>query len=205
MICPRCGKEIQLSDDSRFCSGCGLEFQRQTAPIVQQPIQQTAIEEPKEQTIQQIAAQKELVTLNKVEKNTSANGMIGLLLVVAFVCLICGAFPITILLVIIAIIMGVDKSKRKNRMDMLSHISAGQQIVNVCPKCKSPDIEMSMVQTGGFTTHGTTRVADNINPLHPFTHTNVKKGNDYTSYSYGNQCHCRNCGFVFAKPEVHYI
>ena len=29
MICPRCGKEIQLSDDSRFCPGCGLEFQRQ--------------------------------------------------------------------------------------------------------------------------------------------------------------------------------
>ena len=197
MICPRCGKEIQLSDDSRFCSGCGLEFQRQTS---QQPIEQ-----PQEKTIQQIAAQKELTTLDKVDKNSSNNTIVIICLIASVICLLCGAFPITIILVIVAIIMGVDKSRRKNRMNMLSNISAGKQIINVCPKCKSPDIEMNMVQTGGFTMHGTSRVSNNINPLHPFTHTNVRKGNDYTAYSYGNQCHCRNCGYVFAKPEVHYV
>jgi len=26
MLCPRCGKDIELSPNSRFCPGCGLEF-----------------------------------------------------------------------------------------------------------------------------------------------------------------------------------
>lgn len=34
MFCPRCGKEIEVSNESRFCSGCGLEFSWQPAPTV---------------------------------------------------------------------------------------------------------------------------------------------------------------------------
>lgn len=26
MFCPRCGKEIEITEDFRFCPGCGLEF-----------------------------------------------------------------------------------------------------------------------------------------------------------------------------------
>ena len=29
MYCTRCGKEIEISADSRFCNGCGLEYQWQ--------------------------------------------------------------------------------------------------------------------------------------------------------------------------------
>lgn len=27
MFCTRCGKEIEISETSRFCNGCGLEYQ----------------------------------------------------------------------------------------------------------------------------------------------------------------------------------
>lgn len=29
MFCERCGKEIEITPDSRFCPGCGLEYQWQ--------------------------------------------------------------------------------------------------------------------------------------------------------------------------------
>lgn len=248
MICPRCGKEIQLSDDSRFCSGCGLEFQRAPEPkspteincpncnaviqpdakfcpmcgkevTIQQQIQPPEIQENeyhveqyKDETInrnidiQTQLAQKELDKINakNVNETRESFAVIGLL-AIAILAFAVGAILPGIIFALLFIVYTIKVGNRINRKKELEHLAAGEKIINVCPKCKSPDIEMNMVQSGGFTTHGTTRVADNINPLHPFTHTNVKKGNDYTSYSYGNQCHCRNCGHVFARPEVHYM
>lgn len=99
----------------------------------------------------------------------------------------------------------VEANKIKNRVSELKELSSGKKIVNICPRCKSQNIQMQMVQTGSTTTHGVSRVSNNINPLHPFTHTNVRKGNDYSNITYGNQCHCLDCGFVFSKPDVLYL
>ena len=247
MICPRCGKEIQLSGDSRFCPGCGLEFQRAPEPksptetncpncnaviqpdakfcpmcgkeIIAQPqIQPPSIQNAEYPTerynensisatddIQVQLAQKELATLKKETNSGKALLYATILLALSVMSFCFKLYFGGIFFGIVFIAHIISDANKRNRKQEVEHLAAGQKILNVCPRCKSPDIDMSMVQTGGFTTHGTTRVADNINPLHPFTHTNVKKGNDYTSYSYGNQCHCRNCGNVFAKPEVHYM
>lgn len=99
----------------------------------------------------------------------------------------------------------VEANKIKNRVNELKELSNGKKIVNICPRCKGQNIQMQMVQTGTTTTHGVSRVSNNINPLHPFTHTNVRKGNDYSNITYGNQCHCLDCGFVFSKPDILYL
>jgi uncharacterized membrane protein YvbJ len=52
MICPRCGKDIQLSDDSRFCSGCGLEFVWQ--PNVPQQETNIALQEEQVETLRKL-------------------------------------------------------------------------------------------------------------------------------------------------------
>ncbi len=110
--------------------------------------------------------------------------------------------PLSFILWLVFAGKAANKDQHKKQ---LQHIASGRKIVNVCPKCKSPDVEMDMVQSGGFTSHGTSRMGKNINPLHPLTHTNIRRGMDYTSFSYRNQCHCKNCGHVFSRPEVYYL
>lgn len=151
-------------------------------------------------------AQQELNTLNKnMDSKNKSNVMIVILLILTIASFALGIIPGGILFLIVLLAYAGSVGKKQNRKTELEHLAAGQKIINVCPKCKSENIEMHMVQTGGFTTHGTSRVANNINPLHPFTHTNVKKGTDYDFTTYGNQCHCLNCGNVFPRPEVHYV
>jgi ribosomal protein L37AE/L43A len=188
MICPNCNADIQ--DNSKFCSSCGKEiFAGQTDDIQVQ------------------LAKAELQNDEKTDETPAQVFSVVCFLGIIAVIIFKPSWSIIAIPILLFFGVGFAHSARitKAHKEELKQIASGKKIVNVCPKCKSPDIEMSMVQTGGFTSHGTTRIADNINPLHPLTHTNVKKGNDYTSYSYGNQCHCRNCGYVFAKPEVHYM
>lgn len=109
------------------------------------------------------------------------------------------------LFIILGIVFWYTSTQVKRHREQLEHLAKGEKIVNVCPKCKSENIQMSMVQSGNVTTHGISRVSKNINPFHPFTHTNVKKGTDYSFATYDNQCQCLNCGRVFYRPEVHYI
>ena len=190
MFCKKCGTEIQ--DDAKFCPMCAT-------PV------ETA-EQEKEPDLQTKLAQEELEVLNKSKKHDSKiDTIMGFLFLVSIALIISKHYFVGIIAFIISLsVLGYSVSKDKKR-DTLEHLSKGEKILNVCPKCKSANIEMSMVQTGNITTHGTSRVSNNINPLHPFTHTNVKKGADYNFATYGNQCHCRNCGFVFIKPEVHYV
>lgn len=37
MFCTRCGKEIEITADSRFCPGCGLEYQWQPVETITPP------------------------------------------------------------------------------------------------------------------------------------------------------------------------
>ena len=60
---------------------------------------------------------------------------------------------------------------------------------------------MNMVESGEVTVQGKTTISDNINPLRPFTHTNIRYSPIATNIHYKNKCHCLNCGFVFDKPE----
>ena len=115
------------------------------------------------------------------------------------------SFLLVPLCFILSIVFWYTSRMVKRHREQLEHLAKGEKIVNVCPKCKSENIVMNMVQTDSYTTHGVTRISDNMNPLHPFTHTNVRKGADHTTNSFGSQCHCKNCGHVFSQPEVHYV
>lgn len=231
MNCPMCGKEV--ADDAKFCPMCGASldmFDTPVMPVVEK--QQAPAEEKlkgygkydykrkhpetlveKEQPtvdpnadLQTQLAQKELIELNKNSQSKTKSGLITFVLLLITIAAFCvKAILPGIFFLIIMLVYANASVKRDERKEELEHLAKGEKIVNVCPRCKSDNIEMSMVQTSGMTTHGVSRVSDNINPLHPFTHTNVQKGNDYDFATYGNQCHCKNCGHVFSKPEVHYV
>ena len=210
MNCPICNKEMRIDTEQvgvdydnipifhrfAYCDNC---MRKKDIDIDESAMDQSKINQAR-------FAREELGKIEKAEKITAVNNSgIIIIFVAAGVCLLVGAFPLTILLVIIGLYQLIVKSSKDNRKNQLEQISAGKKIINVCPKCKSDNIVMDMVQKGSFTMHGTSRIADNINPLHPFTHTNIHRGNDYSSAIYGNQCYCRDCGNVFDRPEVHYI
>lgn len=151
-------------------------------------------------------AQRELKALNKnVDSKNKSQVLTVILVILAIGSFLAEAYFGCIFFMIVAIVYSISMKNKRRRKYELEHIANGNKIVNICPKCKSENIEMHMVEKSSYTTHDRSRVSNNINPLHPFTHTNVKMGSDHTSVSYGNQCHCLDCGFVFARPEVHYI
>ena len=227
MKCPQCGSEA--ADTMKFCPMCGTALDKfepivpveETPPAPVQdrkgygkydykrkhptPAPQPQYAEPAKDMQTQLARQE----LDVINKNKESNLKVTILsiLMIALIALAfwAKAYGGGLFFCIILIGYWIGTSNKKKRAAELTPLANGKKIVNVCPKCKSDNIEMSMVQTGGVTSHGTTRVSDNINPLHPFTHTNVSQGMDFTSNSFGNQCHCKNCGHVFAQPEVHYV
>ena len=216
MNCPICNGEMRIESEKvgvdsnnlpifhriAYCDKCykmkdiDEEPQQQSAPVVQ----------PKPVDLQTRLAQEELDTLNKKSDSKNKSNAIMIILILLAVGSFCaGAIFSGLFFVIVLLVYAAKVGTQMQRKEELEHLASGKKIVNVCPKCKSENITMQMVQKSTFVMHDKTRVSDNINPLHPFTHTNVKKGNDYSTPIYGNQCHCLNCGHVFAKPEVHYI
>lgn len=193
MICPNCNNQIQ--DNYNLCPYCGVSFI--------QPQPQIQYQQP-QMNIQQQAAKNEL---NKMKKNGSSSN--GLLLgfaaiIIAVICLVFGIFLGFIFFTIAAILMFIQNANTKKRMKDLDNISQGKTQYRLCPRCKSPNIQMNMVETGSTVQQGTTRISENINPLQPFTHVNVKTGPTISNTTYGNKCHCLACGHVFDKPEIIY-
>jgi uncharacterized Zn finger protein (UPF0148 family) len=206
MICPKCKKE--LPDGSKFCNHCGNPIN------TEQPKQQP--QQPRVQkTIQQIGAETELKRLQSSHwkiKYFFVMG-IGIAILIAGIAIYAtiptaeytvtyGPIIVGLIIFIVGVVLFTNTNDRINELKPLAN---GHRIINVCPKCKSPKIQMHLVQTNTVTSHGTTRVANNVNPLHPFTHTNIKQGNDYTSAAYGNMMICLNCGCTFTDPDKFYM
>lgn len=216
MNCPICNGEMRIESEKvgvdgnnlpifhriAYCDTCYKmkdiddEPQQQSAPVVQQ----------QPMNLQAQLAEQELHDIQSNRLSERTDLWIFSILIIGTILSFClGAVFLGIILLLVTLIQGSVAGNKINRKKELTELAAGKKIVNVCPKCKSENITMQMVQKSTFVMHDKTRVSDNINPFHPFTHTNVKKGNDYSTPIYGNQCHCLNCGHVFAKPEVHYI
>lgn len=203
MICPKCKKE--LPDGSAFCNHCGTAINVQPTPQQGQP----------QKTMQQIGAEAELKKLQSSHWKLKYLSIIGIGVAILTIGILIYALVPTaestvthgpIIIGIIVVIVGVISFSNTNeRINELKPLANGRRLVNVCPKCKSPRIQMHLVQTNSVTAHGTTRVANNVNPLHPFTHTNIKQGNDYTSARYGNMMICLNCGCTFTDPDRFYM
>lgn len=223
MKCPQCGSEA--ADTMKFCPMCGtaLDMFEPVVPVDATPQDNLKgygkydykRKHPEEAEgfvvdpnadFQTQLAQKELHKIKQNGTNDKIHTVIIIIIsIISFVAFYVEANIAGFFFLIIAIVYALNISARKRRKEELEHLAKGEKIVNVCPKCKSENIVMNMVQTDSYTTHGVTRISDNMNPLHLFTHTNVRKGADHTTNSYGNQCHCLNCGNVFARPEVHYV
>lgn len=229
MTCPNCSNEMRIVpeqvgyDDNNlpvfhriaYCDNCKKRNDLDGKPIEEvlpiQQIEETEIaadppltEIKETDDLQTRLVKEELAKMGAPSDKKSNTFGVVMMIFAIVISLGIGMIPVTIILFIILLIMLGYFGKESKRKEY-ENIASGKKRVNVCPRCKSDNIEMHMVVTGGYTSHGKTTLSKNINPLRPFTHTNVNEGSDYTSNSYGNKCHCLNCGNVFTFPEVHYI
>ena len=200
MLCPNCNNP--LPDGSKACPMCGMSFVAQPTaqPMFQQPATPPTTIQPQE-TASQIAAKKEL-------KKKGSEGFMVPILCIFFGLIFLPLAKETHALAFMGLMFigfGVYLLwKRHRRLKELKLISEGKTQVKICPKCKSPNIEMNVVQASSYTLNQKTTVSKNINPLKPFTHTNINTGNSTTINNYANQCHCLSCGNIFGKPEIIY-
>lgn len=225
MNCPRCNGELRIVSEQigvdnnklpvfhrfAYCDFCMIkkDIDVQSVAVKKSESEKTehSLTDIKPtDDLQTMLAKQELKRMynNPVSIKTSRTINI-LLFVTAIISFVIEAYLFGMIMTISFILHVMMHTNRIAKQDRLEHLAAGKKIVNVCPMCKSTNIKMKVVRTGSRTKHNVSRVSKNVNPLHPFTHTNVKRGNDYSSVSYGNQCHCKNCGHIFAYPEVHYI
>lgn len=216
MNCPKCNKVLRIGTEQvgvdennlpifhrfAYCDDCRLKKDID----INTDEKKTETKEDNPLDRQAVFAKNELEKLKKTNSDPTfgyiASGLVVFSSIVSF---LNGDIGLGISLIILSLIALFSSLGYKARRNELQQIAAGKKILNVCPRCKSDNITMQMVQTGSFTMHDKSRVSKNINPLRPFTHTNIKMGNDYSKSIYGNQCHCLNCGYVFSRPEIHYI
>lgn len=112
--------------------------------------------------------------------------------------------PGALFCLIICIICISATVKRLKRIKELQKIVNGHNRILICPYCKSPDISSSVVQTGITTGPQKSRVSVNLNPLHPFTHTNIKTSAASSYLDYGSKFQCNSCGKIFDTPEEYW-
>ena len=217
MFCPSCGKEI--ANGSVYCNFCGkrtdsfvtnsnqTESQTNNHPYRINMGNNTgndnnqSVKKDAEPDYQQIALKKEL----NYWKQKNIKPYIIISAVFVFVGIF-GSFVHMFaegVLACIAISVGC-LCYIYNRHDKIRILETKLDRINkikICPYCKSPNLEMNMVQAGNTISKGKTTISENINPLRPFTHVNVKHGNVNTYTRYTNMFHCLSCGKVFHNPQ----
>lgn len=177
MNCQNCGATIQ----SDYCQVCGTS---------------------QKQYIQKMNSEKTYQpkkSLNSKQIIAIVSAVIGLLF------LVIKAWPATVIFILMSIILiSVDasvKNKEKRIVFEKQQRELGNEKVLVCPKCKKPNIHANLVQKGTYSTGTKTTVSRNINPLRPFTHTNLNTSGGYTQNIYGSVFLCDYCGHTFEKPD----
>lgn len=183
MICPNCKNTIP--DGSSFCNHCGYNLAGQDLQI---------------KSPQQISAEKQLSSIN-IESPKIGIAVGAVISAISVLSETTIGFIVGLIVIIISAAILISTKDKSNN---LQRIANSDRLICLCPSCKSSNIQMNLVQTGTTSVHGKTLVSQNINPLRPFTHTNVRQGNTYTAASYSNKCICLNCGYVFDKPEKFY-
>lgn len=150
--------------------------------------------------IQQVSAKKELDDLKRkgVGLYIFASVLFAALAISLF------SSPGALFCLIICIICISATVKRLKRIKELQKIVNGHNRILICPYCKSPDISSSVVQTGITTGPQKSRVSVNLNPLHPFTHTNIKTSSTNSYLDYGSKFQCNSCGKIFDTPEEYW-
>ena len=151
--------------------------------------------------IQQVSAKKELDDLK--HKGVGFYIFACAFFIALAILLFRSMFTVLFCLVICSICISATV-KRLKRIKELQKIVEGHNRILICPYCKSTDISSNLVQTGATTGPQKSRVSVNINPLHPFTHTNIKTSSTNSYLDYGSKFQCNSCGKVFDTPEEYW-
>ncbi len=199
IICSACGKEY--SDKANACPNCGCPT--------------NAVSENKYDFIERdIDMNREALRIQELQSEYdkihripmfvySFLQLAGVILVLASViCFLGGELGGFILFLIIGLVMYVPSTKAYYRSKELEKLIDGQMQVQLCPFCKSTDIMSERLAAGSFQFQGKTTIGKNINPLRPFTHTNVRHGNTYNENIYRTEYVCNSCGKRFTKPQT---
>lgn len=197
--CPECGKEI--SDKAASCPNCGC-------PVENNTYKNHFESEKEEKDYTKIAAQveKEEVESRVTQGNRTAGIILNILGTLSLLLGIFGGGGFGLILgglFFLAIGIGTlnSQSKDKKRIQYLQNISDGKKEILVCPYCKGVNVTFNTVQSGIHTSTQTTRISDNINPLRPFTHTNIKTDGTQSNISYKTIYICQDCGKTFDNPN----
>ncbi|MBE5861298.1 MAG: hypothetical protein E7295_00430 [Lachnospiraceae bacterium] len=201
IICPECGKEY--SDRAAACPNCACPTeQAENRPKNIMAKQEDSFDVKTENSYQEHVRKKAL----KMEKdqikqaNSRGNLFCGwVALAIGLVSLIIGYWLGALFFGGLGILVLGGAQRNKKRLADLEKLENGYRQVLVCPYCKSTNISSNFVQSGVRQDGQTIRVAKNMNPFHPFTHTNIHTSATDTKLSYGNKYQCIDCGRVFDK------
>lgn len=199
IICSECGKEY--SDKANACPNCGCPT--------------NAVSENKYDFIEKdMAANREMMRIQELQSEYdkihkipmpvySLFQLVGMLLIIASVInFFSGNLGIFILLLIVGLLLLCPSTKAYSRSKELEKMIDGQKQEQLCPFCKSTNITSERLAAGSFQFQGKTTIGKNINPLRPFTHTNVRHGNTYNENIYRTEYVCNSCGKRFTKPQT---
>lgn len=198
--CPECGKEI--SDKAACCPNCGYPIQK-----AEETKAKNNNVENQQKDYTKIAAEAEKKTVeSRMTRGNHSAGIAGTVL--GIIALLAGIFDGEFALILgglfflaLGIVTLGSRNKDKKRIQYLQNVSDGKKEILICPYCKGINIKFDAVQSEVYTSGQTARVADNINPLHPFTHTNIKTTGTRSSTSYKTLYICQDCGKTFEKPD----
>lgn len=195
--CPECGKEI--SDKAANCLNCGCPIGKNNRHFEN---------ENGKKDYTRIAAQEEKrMVESRITKGNHTAGIVAIVLGIfsllggifgggGFWLIFGGLF-----FLIIGIGVLGSQNKDKMRVQYLQNILNGKKEILICPYCKGVNLSFDTVQSGVHTSGQTARVSDNINPLHPFTHTNIKTSGTHSNIEYKTLYICKDCGKTFDNPN----
>lgn len=199
IVCPECGKEY--SDKASACPNCGCPT--------------NVVSENKYDFLEKdMAMNREMMRIQELQSEYdkihripmtvySLLQLVGLILVIISIfALIGGDIGYFFVFVVIGLAMFVPSTKAYERSKELEKMINGQRQEQLCPFCKSTDIRSERLAAGSFQVQGKTTVGKNINPLKPFTHTNIRHGNTYNENIYRTEYVCNSCGKRFTNPQT---
>ena len=199
IVCSECGKEY--SDKASACPNCGCPTH--------------AVSEMEYDFIERdIAANREMMRLQDLRNEYdkihrvpmfvySLLQLVGvILIIVAIIEFASGNLGKSIVFLIVGGAIFGTSTTTYERNKELEKLIKGQKPEMICPFCKSTDLSSERLAAGSFQMQGKTTVGKNINPLRPFTHTDIRHGNTYTNNVYRTEYVCNNCGKRFTNPQT---
>ena len=198
IVCSECGKEY--SDKASACPNCGCPTN--AVPVGNYDEQKDIARNLEMMRIQELKSEYDKI--HRIPMTVySLIQLAGMILVIISILLLVGGYVGDFLILfVIGLVMYVPSTKAYERSKELEKLIKGQKPEMLCPFCKSTDLSSERLAAGSFQMQGKTTVGRNINPLRPFTHTDIRHGNIYNENIYRTEYVCNNCGKRFTNPQT---